>query len=197
MNAGPRHRFTVEGVIVSNSYCMSEKGVAANTKIPVEEAALFLQAFFQRYGGISSFRQELWAKARREGCQWSNIFGRTRRLPNLVADEFWMRKRAERQMIGSAIQGTAAELTKESLVRIADWLAAEKIPALLVNTVHDEIQLDTPRECLSQVVKGCKRLMEAFPEFHPIPIIAEPAVSFTNWAEKVAYQEESANGQPI
>ena len=100
-------------------------------------------------------------------------------------------------MIGSTIQGTAAELTKESLVRIADWLVAEKIPALLVNTVHDEIQIDTPRECLTQVVKNCKRLMEAFPEFHPIPIIAEPSVSFQTWADKVPYKEESANGQPI
>jgi DNA polymerase I-like protein with 3'-5' exonuclease and polymerase domains len=176
------------------AFCLSEKGLATQTKISVEEATLVLQAFFKRYAGVSSYRQELWAKARREGCQWSNIFGRTRRLPDLKAQEFWKRKRAERQMIGSAIQGTAAELTKESLVRIADWFAAEKIPALLVNTVHDEIQIDTPRECLSQVVQGCKRLMEAFPEFHPIPIIAEPAVSYTNWAEKVKYKEESGHG---
>lgn len=175
------------------SYCMSEKGVAANTKITVEEAAVFLQAFFQRYAGISTFRQELWAKARREGCQWSNIFGRTRRLPDLTSEVFWKRKRAERQMIGSAIQGTAAELTKESLVRLADCFAAEKIPALLVNTVHDEIQIDCPRECLALVVKRSKQLMEAFPEFQPIPIIADPAVTDRTWADKQDY-EESANG---
>jgi DNA polymerase-1 len=166
---------------------MSEKGVAANTKIPVEEAAVFLQAFFQRYGGISTFRQELWAKARREGCQWSNIFGRTRRLPDLSSEIFWKRKRAERQMIGSAIQGTAAELTKAALVRIADLLVELKLPAMLVNTVHDEIQLDTPKECLGRVVQVCKQAMEDFPEFHPIPIIAEPAVTYTNWAEKTHY----------
>lgn len=176
------------------SYCMSEKGLSAQAKIPEQEAAVFLQAFFQRYAGISTFRQELWATARRQGCQWSNIFGRTRRLPDMKADEFWKRKRAERQMIGSAIQGTAAELTKESLVRLADWFKAEKIPALLVSTVHDEIQIDCPRECLPQVVKGSKRIMEAFPEFHPIPIIAEPAVTFTTWADKVPYKEESAHG---
>jgi len=179
------------------SYGLSEKGLAAQAKISEADASIFMRAFFQRYAGITAFRQELCAKARREGNQWSSLFGRTRRIPDLASDVFWKRKRAERQMIGSAIQGTAAELTKESLVRIADWLVAEKIPALLVNTVHDEIQIDTPRECLTQVVKNCKRLMEAFPEFHPIPIIAESSVSFQTWADKVPYKEESANGQPI
>lgn len=173
------------------SFCLSEKGLAVQTKISEEEATVVLQAFFKRYSGVASYRQELWARSRRDGCQASNLFGRTRRLPDLSSEIFWKRKRAERQMIGSIIQGTAAELTKESLVRLSDWFAAEKIPALLVNTVHDEIQIDCPKECLSQVVKGSKRLMEAFPEFYPIPIIAEPSVTYKTWADKVPYKEES------
>jgi len=178
------------------SYCMSARGLSAQAKIPEEEAAVFLAAFFQRYKGISAFRNELWAQARRQGCQWQNIFGRIRRLPDLKAPEFWKARRAERQMIGSAIQGTAAELTKESLCRLSDWFEAEKIPAIICNTIHDEIQIDCPQECLPQVVKGAKQYMENFPEFAPIPILVDAAVTYQTWADKGSYKEESANGQP-
>jgi len=170
------------------SYGMSELGLHRQAKIPLDEAEVFLDAFFQRYAGIRQFKQELWAQARRQGCQWNNLFGRTRRLPDLRSATFWRKKRAERQMIASAIQGTAAELTKESLVRIADFLAEEKIPAFLVNTVHDEIQIDTPREYAPRVAMVSKTLMEAYPEFSPIPVITDCEITETNWAEKHGYK---------
>jgi len=173
------------------SYGMSEKGLATQAKISEDDAASFLGAFFQRYKGIPAFRNELYAQARRDQCQWRNLFGRVRRIPDLKAPEFWKARRAERQLIGSAIQGTAAELTKESLVRISDFFSAEKLPAFLVTTIHDEIQVDTPRECLPEVVKAVKRLMENFPEFAPIPITAEASVTWTNWADKRPYKEET------
>lgn len=178
------------------NYCMSNQGLSRQAKIPLEEASLFLEAFFQRYAGIPTFRNELWAQSRRNGGHWRNLFGRIRRLPDLQSLEFWKRKRAERQMIGSAIQGTAAELTKESLVRISDFFESEKVPAMLVTTIHDEIQVDTPRECLPQVVCAVKKLMENFPEFEPIPITVDTSVIYTNWADKKPYKEESDNGQP-
>jgi DNA polymerase-1 len=174
------------------SYCLSEKGLSSQAKIPYEEAQAFLAAFFQRYRGVAGFREDLWAQARRQGNAWNNIFGRTRRLDDLRSHEFWRRKRAERQMIGSAIQGTAAELTKESLVRVDDWIKASGIPALVCNTVHDEIQIDCPRECLPLVVAEAKKRMEAFPEFQPIPIIVDADWSDQTWADKREF--EVANG---
>jgi len=170
------------------SYCMSEIGLHRQAKVPLDEAEHFLAAFFQRYRGVERFRLELWAQARRDGCQWNNLFGRTRRLPDLRSETFWRKKRAERQMVASAIQGTAAELTKESLVRIDRWLRDEKIPGFLVNTVHDEIQIDVPREYAPVVAKASKALMEAYPEFDPIPIITDCEISETNWAEKHGYK---------
>ena len=148
-----------------------------------------MAAFNASYRGVGTFRQELWAQARRQHNQWSNIFGRTRRVWDLQSEEFWKAKRAERQMIGSAIQGTAAELTKESLVRLDDWIKESGVPALLVNTVHDEIQIDCPRECLPTVVAEVKRRMEAFPEFAPIPIIVDADWTNKTWADKHEYEE--------
>lgn len=171
------------------SYCLTAVGAAAQAGIPLDEAQKLMDDFFKKFSGIVGFRQELWALARRQKCQWNNIFGRTRRLPTLMNAPQWMVSRAERQLIGSAIQGTAAELTKASFVRIADYIRSRGLPAFIVNTVHDEIQIDCHKSCLTEVVLQAKRMMEDYPEFHPIPIVVEAEITETNWGEKISVSE--------
>lgn len=191
LNAGPRHRFTVNGRIVSNSYCMTEVGFSRNAKIPIEEARQHLETFFKRFHGVKTFRETFWQTIRNNPPQYEfhNRFGRPRRLQDIVSPNDYYRGRAERQAIGTLIQGTAAELTRESLVRISEWIEAEDIPARLCNTVHDENQIDVlDRSCLPYVIEQTRKLMEDFPEFHPVPIVVDAEISETNWAEKKAYE---------
>ena len=167
------------------SYCLTDQGFARQANIPLEEATRFLDTFFQKFGGIKQFRFQFWSAIRQNPeHSFNNLFGRTRRLPHIAATEKWVKARAERQAIGTLIQGTAAELTKESLVRISRFLKAEKLPAWIVNNVHDDIQIDADRSCLTYVAQHAKRLMEDYPEFQPMPIITDCEVSETNWAEK-------------
>lgn len=170
------------------SYGLSASGLSRRAKVSLADATLFMDAFFQRYVGIPRFRQWLCTYARQHGCEFTNIFGRTRHVPLLNASVPNLVKRAERQLIGSVIQGTAAELTKESLVRLDDWIKAERLPVLLVNTVHDEIQIDCPVEYEGFVVRGVKQIMERFAEFDPIPIIVDASVTSTSWASKRKYE---------
>lgn len=166
------------------SYCLSAKGLARQAKMPVDKAEAFMARFFERYAGIARYRPYFWAMCRQQGNQFVNRFGRPRRVWNLTHHKEYDRSRAERQAIGSLIQGTAAELTKESMVRIKRWFDAEKIPAQLRLTVHDEIQVDAPVEDWKRVAKGMKALMEDYPEFAPIPIVVDVSKSDTTWAEK-------------
>jgi DNA polymerase-1 len=112
------------------------------------------------------------------------MWGRTRRVPRILSPVPKIRGRSERKSIGSLIQGTAAELTKESLVRLDRWRREEGLGFRMKLTVHDEIQLDTPMEELVRAATGSKWVMEQYPEFAPIPIVADVEYSVTNWAEK-------------
>lgn len=172
------------------SYGMSELGLQRQAKIPYQEADQFLKAFFRQYVGVQRYRYAVVEEAIKQGCQWRNVFGRCRRISGLQSKVAAERKAATRKMIASAIQGTAAELTKESLVRIADWLQRENVPARLCNTVHDEIQIDCPDEHVPQVVAGCRQLMQDFPEFSPIPILVDAETSVASWADKKPYASE-------
>lgn len=168
------------------SYGMTAKGFSYQTKIPEEEATKFLEMFFSRYQGISQFRYNFWNYIRANGKRFQNLFGRPRRLEDIDSRNSYKRGRAERQAIATLIQGTAADIMKESLVRLWEWFQAEKLPAYLVSTIHDEAQVDCHTDVLEQVAKGMKQRMENYPEFAPIPIIADGEYSVTNWAEKKA-----------
>jgi len=166
------------------SYGIGDKGLSVQSGVSLEDAALFLKAFFARYTGVAQYRDQLCQRAKAQNGEWTNIFGRTRRIPELLSPEFWQVKRAERQMMSSAISGTAAELTKESLVRIDDWIKQSGLPVLLCNTVHDEIQIDCPKEIMMVVAKAVKERMEYYPEFAPIPIKVDIKYSEKTWADK-------------
>jgi DNA polymerase-1 len=194
LKGGDIHKRTAEEVGVTRrvakvinfglSYCLTAQGMARQVGISVPEAEHFMEKFFKQYAGISSFREYFWDKVRRNNGQFSNCFGRTRRVSQINSGKQWERGRAERQAIGTLVQGTAAELTKEALVRIDDWLVAAKIPACLTSTVHDELWIDSDVECVAEVGRNAKRLMEDFPEFDPIPITVSGSYTMTNWAEK-------------
>lgn len=184
INAGPRHRFTVEGRVVSNSYGLSPVGFARQVHVSREEAESYFNKFFERYHGIVDFRDTFWAQVRRQKGYFQNLFGRPRRVQGMNISDNFERGKAEREAIASLIQGTAAELTKESLVRIAHYLKDRALPAKLISTVHDEIQLDCAAEVLPEVAIAVKRLMEDYSEFSPIPIRVDGDYTVRSWSDK-------------
>ncbi len=166
------------------TYCMTPMGFARQVRIPLNEAERHFEKFFERYAGIKSFRNEFWGMVRMQKGYFQNLFGRPRLVHNIAHPEDFRRERAERQAIATLVQGTAAELTKESLVRISKYLKAYDLPAYLELTVHDDIQLSSHVSCLAPVAKEVKRQMEYFPEFDPIPIVVDAEYSLTSWADK-------------
>lgn len=170
------------------SYCMTEIGFSRQAGISVEDAQKYLETFFVRYRGVKAFRNNFWRSITESKGYFENLFGRPRRLTGMLGSTH-DRVRAQRQAIASLIQGSAAELTKESMVRIDGLLKSEFSGAHIVATVHDEIQVDCYEECAEDVAREVKACMEDFStEFDPIPIITDVAISNKTWADKKAYK---------
>lgn len=166
------------------SYGLSPKGFSRQVHVPLAEAERHFQKFFERYKGITDFRRSFWAQLRTQRGYFQNLFGRPRRISGLNSPDPYRRGQAERESIASLIQGTAAELTKESLVRIAHFCKARGLPAHIVSTVHDEIQIDCDAKVIPELVPAVKEMMERYPEFGPIPIVVDGDYSVTSWADK-------------
>lgn len=167
------------------SYCLTPQGLARQTGMSEGDARKFFEAFESRYKGIGDFRRAFWAEIRgRKGHWFANLWGRRRRLPKIVSSDGSERRRAERQAIGTLIQGQAAELTKESLVRLDRLIRERNFPAKLCNVVHDDIQIDCDPQVLKELVPPVRAEMQRYPEFHPIPIKVDGDYSATHWADK-------------
>ena len=167
-------------------YMMTAMGLARNAKIPLEEAEQYLDKFFVRYAGVPKFREEFFTYIRANGGFFQNLFGRPRRISDISNNNNWERGKAERQAIATLIQGTAGELTKESLVRIDNRIKNDNLKELVlpVCTIHDELQYDCHISVFPKFCRIVKEEMENYPEFSPIPMLISGEYTTTNWAEK-------------
>lgn len=191
LNAGPRHRFTVSGKVVSNSYGMAASGYAKKTKKPREEAEADLQRFYTRYPRIQPFQREFWEACRmRTPASFVNMYGRPRRVPELHSEDKWDRLRAERQAFSTLIQGTAAQLTKNSLVFMWRWEQHNRTGMKICRTIHDDIRIDIPNAHRAECIAAIVQMMESYPEFNPVPILVDGKYTITNESEELKVPKE-------
>ena len=90
--------------------------------------------------------------------------------------------------LNALVQGCAADLMRNSLVNVDDVLCSERAKSHLINSVHDEIQIDAVEEEIPQLVVEVPTLMDYEPISQLVPITTECEITRTTWADKEAYQ---------
>jgi len=155
-------------------------------RLSERQAKAYHRAYHQRNPEISKTKKALIRKMRAHPDlafqNWTSRVRHGKRLgwtdEEIVAEE-------ERSMFACLVQGSAAELTRFSLVRL--WMLQQQgeIPAVTTSTVHDEIQVDCEVGDLREVALAVQREMEGFTGlFGPVPVIADLETTTTNWADK-------------
>lgn len=125
-------------------YGQSPFGLARTLGIPKEEAAVYIELYFQRYPGVQDFMLRTLDECRRNGFV-QTILGR-RRDVQAVRDLSKMEpaKRrnlteAERIAINTVIQGSAADLIKRAMIAVHRRLPETDLRAKLLLQIHDEL----------------------------------------------------------
>ncbi len=140
-------------------YGMSAFGLAQNLGIERATAQAYIDSYFARYPGVARYMQETRELARSRGYV-ETVFGRRLWLPEIKSGGPQRRQAAERAAINAPMQGTAADLIKLAMVRVQNWLDAEKVATLLVMQVHDELVLQVPEGELDAVKGALPGLMQ-------------------------------------
>lgn len=152
INAGPRHRFTVSDVLVSNCYGMGKQKLADSLDMSVDEASALITLFHQK---VPFLRSTIDAVMRRiespaSGGAIRTLLGRKCRFPLFEPVAWGVNKalpyeqaiieygpRIKRAMtykgLNRLIQGSAADQTKAAMV------ALDKAGFRVLLQVHDEI----------------------------------------------------------
>jgi DNA polymerase-1 len=145
-------RRTAKAVNFGILYGQSGFGLAKALGIPQADAAAFIAAYFQSFAGAAAFMDEILDRCRRDG-HVTTMLGRRRTIAG-VRDRAGRRTSAgilalslpERTAINTVVQGSAADLIKLAMLRVARRLEEARMRAAIVLQIHDELVLESPAD---------------------------------------------------
>jgi len=140
-------------------YGMSAFRLANELNISRTDATNFITAYFNTYSGVRQFIENLIKKTEQTGYV-TTIFGRRRYIPTINSRNKTEKAAAERIVVNTPIQGSAADIVKTAMLNLDKRLAAEKSPARLLLQVHDELILECPEKDAEKTVILVKTEME-------------------------------------
>lgn len=161
-------------------YGMGPQRLASELGIPFNEASDYIKRYFERLPGVRNYLEETLRNARERGYV-STMYGRRRYLPELNGPDGGARAQAERIAINTPIQGSAADLIKLAMVRLAATLADMQLKARIVLQVHDELLIEVQNDAVHAGAEAVRREMEGVASLR-VPLKVELKAG-PNWAE--------------
>jgi len=161
-------------------YGQTPFGLAQQLGIDRKEAELYIRRYFERYSGVREFIDRTIAEVRQSGVATTS-FGRRRPIPDMHSRNPNSRGFAERTAVNTPLQGTAADLIKLAMVRIAAQLAERKMQSRMLLQVHDELVFEAPPAEAAELEAMVKKEMETV---HPlsVPLLVEVGTGH-NWRD--------------
>lgn len=133
-------------------YGISAFGLSERLNIPRAEAKMLIDGYLSTYPQVRDYMNASIERAREQGYV-TTLFGRRRMLPEIKSHNSVVRSFAERNAINAPIQGTAADIIKLAMVRIARRFDAERIKSKMIMQVHDELNFDVIPSELNKVTE--------------------------------------------
>jgi len=152
-------------------YGQTQFALARNLGIERSEAKRYIDAFFERYEGVKAFMDEIVEEAKQTGYV-TTLLGRRRALADIRSRNRHLRAGAERIARNTPIQGTAADLMKEAMVRIARRIEREGRQSRMILTVHDELLFEVPTGERDALEALAREEMEGVIELS-VPLVAD------------------------
>ncbi|WP_208883391.1 DNA polymerase I [Streptomyces armeniacus] len=154
----PEMRRKIKAMSYGLAYGLSAFGLSQQLSITPDEARRLMDNYFERFGGVRDYLHRAVEEARAIGYT-ETIMGRRRYLPDLTSDNRQRREMAERMALNAPIQGTAADIVKVAMLRVAKALRSEQLASRMLLQVHDEIVLEVAPGERAQVEELVRREM--------------------------------------
>ena len=158
-------------------YGISGFGLARQLTIPQSEARSYITAYFERFPGIKTYMDEMKLKAREEGFV-ETLYGRRLYIQGITSSNGAQRGFAERQAINAPIQGTAADIIKQAMVRMPQVLKEAASPARMLLQVHDELIFECPKDAADDAIALIRSVMEGAAK--PVLDLSVPLIADAN-----------------
>ncbi len=176
----PEQRRSAKAINFGLIYGMSSFGLAKQLGTDRNIAQEYIDVYFMRYPGVKNYMDETRAKAHKQGYV-ETLCGRRLYLPEINAKNLQRQRAAERAAINAPMQGTAADIIKLAMIKIAAWLKQTNIDASMIMQVHDELVFEVVEKDVSQAkVEICNLMQNAL--VLDVPLIVDIGIG-DNWDE--------------
>jgi DNA polymerase-1 len=157
-------------------YGQGDSALAKSLGISRMEASQFIAAYFRRYEGVRQFTADTLASARASGSV-RTLFGRRRLIADLNHANRARRLAAERIAMNTPIQGTAADLLKMAMLRLANPVTPG---SRMILTVHDELVFEVPDAEVEAAKATIREAMQSVYQLR-VPLVVDVG-SGPNWS---------------
>ncbi len=156
----PEQRDIAKTTNFSVIYGVTAFGLSRGLDISPKQAQEFLDRFFARHPKVKAYLARTVAEGRERGFV-TTLLGRRRYLPELRSGNPNLRGFGERMATNAPIQGTAADLVKIAMVRMAEQLRAQGLASRMLLQVHDELLFEAPAGEVDRLKALATEVMEA------------------------------------
>jgi DNA polymerase-1 len=161
-------------------YGQGPHALSQQLKITHAEARAFIDRYFERFTGVRRYLDASVELARKQGYV-QTIFGRRRYVPEVRERNFNIRAFGERIAANSPIQGSAADLIKIAMARVASALRTEGLKSTMLLQVHDELVFEAPESEVAKLTSIVRAEMEGAAQL-AVPLVVDVGVG-PNWLE--------------
>ena len=176
----PEMRARAKTINFGTIYGQGPFALARQLGITQEDARAFIQEYFTRFAGVRTWLDRTVAEARTRGYV-ETLFGRRRYVPELKDRNYNIRAFGERTATNSPLQGSAADLIKIAMVRIATALQEGGLASRMILQVHDELVFEVPAAEAVIATELVKRHMERAADLR-VPLVVTIGVGM-NWVD--------------
>jgi DNA polymerase-1 len=161
-------------------YGQGPHGLSQSAGIPYWQANEFIKKYFVAYPSIKKMVENSIKEAQKTGYALT-FFGRKRPLPEINSNIPMIRKSAERMAINTPLQGTAADLIKMAMIKVAELIKGHEDEIRMLLQVHDELIFEVKKDKLDFYAPKIKKIMTEVLKLR-LPIVVDESVG-KNWGE--------------
>jgi DNA polymerase-1 len=176
----PQMRSGAKAVNFGIIYGMSGFGLSEGLGITRVEAEKYIDDYFRGHTAVKKYLDSSVASVRERGYA-ETIMGRRRHIPEMHASNHTVRMLGERLAMNTPIQGSAADIMKLAMIRVANLLKERELESRIILQVHDELILEVPRAEIAAAKQALKEGMETAYELK-VPLVCEVAEG-NDWFE--------------
>lgn len=152
-------------------YGQGATALGQQLKIPRKQAKAYIESYFEAYAGVRRWLDDTIEKAMTTGYV-ETMLGRRRYIPELSSNAFMEVQTGQRMAANTPIQGSAADICKLAMLRIAEGLRKDKMKSKMVLQIHDELLFESPQEEVETVKELARSVMQSVVNLR-VPLIVD------------------------